>query len=108
MMLEQIALVQVSAATTSISVEISTSLSACKDSDVRLYPVDGSRENEGLVQYCHSGQWGVVCYDDWDNNDATVVCRQLGFNVEGMLFANIYFFTTTTFIFLYFQQMGLH
>ena len=44
---------------------------------------DGQAENEGRVEFCSSGRWGLVCYDGWDNNDATVVCRQLGYDVEG-------------------------
>ena len=50
--------------------------------------VRGVQENGGQVEFCSSGRWSLVCRDYWDINDATVACRQLGYNVEGTVYSS--------------------
>ena len=50
---------------------------SCTDGAVRL--AGGQNNAEGTVEICYSGVWGSACDDNWDRNDAAVVCQQLRF-----------------------------
>ena len=71
-------------------------VAVCMDSEVRLligdnddyyfggealdssYYID-NQLSVGRLELCLNGQWGVACQDYWNNEQASVVCSQLGF-----------------------------
>lgn len=54
---------------------------ACSNGELRLE--GGAQATEGRVEICVNNTWGTVCDDGWGTNDASVVCRQLGFSPVG-------------------------
>ncbi|XP_048734598.2 deleted in malignant brain tumors 1 protein-like [Ostrea edulis] len=70
----------------------------CHTKDIRLQ--GGSHPMEGRVEVKVQGQWSTVCDDNWDNRDATTVCRMLtdypiDRNVTGTAFQGAFFGTGT-------------
>ena len=48
--------------------------------------MDGTDKSNGRVEICQDGIWGSICYDDdWDIDDARVVCRELNIASEGIV-----------------------
>ena len=74
-------------------------LLVCTTGSVRLLGI-GSSSTQGRVEMCYNNQWGTVCDNLWDINEAIIVCKQLGFNGKPSLlmrtatcvyFINIFF-----------------
>ena len=59
-------------------------IAQCRNGETRLR--NGNTEMEGLVEICFKHQWGTIHLDGWGMDEANVVCGQLGFSNEGVVF----------------------
>ena len=66
---------------------ILTFTESCTDYSLRLS--GGSNQLEGRVEVCMDGKWGTVCHQNWNNDDARVVCRQLNHPNTGKQYTGI-------------------
>ena len=53
----------------------------CLEGTLHLWGPKNAKQ--GTVMVCHEGSFGSVCDNGWDDNDAKVVCRMLGYPAEG-------------------------
>ena len=42
----------------------------------------GNKEEEGTVEICNDHIWGLISDAGWNDSDAEVVCRQLGYQTQ--------------------------
>uniref|UniRef100_T1J2Z9 Serine protease 12 n=1 Tax=Strigamia maritima TaxID=126957 RepID=T1J2Z9_STRMM len=49
------------------------------NSSVQVRLVGGPNNHSGRVEIQYRGIWGTICDDNWDDADALVVCRSLGY-----------------------------
>jgi len=47
---------------------------------VQLVQTGTNRPNQGRVEIYQYGKWWTVCDDNFDTNDAQVVCRMMGYS----------------------------
>ena len=53
--------------------------------DGTLHLVGSHSWKEGRIEIFIDSKWGTICNKGWDNTDAGVACRQLGFGSTGSI-----------------------
>jgi hypothetical protein len=55
-------------------------LSYCIFTGTRVKLVDGVNPSEGRIEIGHNNEWGTLCEHNFDESDARVICRMLGYD----------------------------
>ena len=59
-----------------------SSFTDCAEGDI--YLVGGNGEEEGIIVLCLGSLWGMIAFDEqWNAEEAQVVCSQLGYEPAG-------------------------
>ena len=59
----------------------------CTDGQVRI--VGSSNPSFGRVEVCVNQTWGTICDSAWNDNAASVICKQQGFSSYGIHIINV-------------------
>ncbi len=72
-------------------------IGTCIEDDVRIFSMAGyDRFQEfvsGEAQICLNSIFVSICDDSWDNSDASVICRQIGFSPFGIFNSFVYVYS---------------
>ena len=63
----------------------------CESGRVRL--ANGYPASRGVLEICVNGKFATVCADQWDNTDASIVCKELGYSPYGTTLINFAIYT---------------
>ena len=58
--------------------------------DISIRLTNGTNDKEGRVEIYWNNQWSTVCDDYWEDTEATVICKQLGY-IGGSVKTSAYF-----------------
>ena len=55
----------------------------CLEGEMQLVPANTYTDNIGRIEVCINGTWGIICQRLFDDADASVICKNLGYSFYG-------------------------